>query len=374
MARSLKESYKSRQVATLKQRLSVVDKHIIIESKHARLLVEAMDQDDLNKVSAIVQKLDSIKSAVGSDLPSLTNAIAQAQAEINKYTAGGPIANAWTKLKGKVGIDNPVVKIATFASALEQGFQQLPQILKNNGIDMKQLANDGNVKLIDAITQQLSKQPEKKLGEDSQGSSTPNVKDIANTNKPGGSGEAQEKVKTITDQIRKALSPSGIFGAFKKIPYIDGDALAQDLTNAKVSTLNQVSKVIRSGPQTSEVAPDMKSAVSGTGDAQTKSTGPEQPSSPSGQTSTSEPSKTTTSPAGSTSAGQVPPNGPGEKRGGGSQSTTKKVDPSTIQDMANFISKKTKIDPETVLKIVNALNDSQKLVSLRIDQNTSDRI
>jgi hypothetical protein len=34
-------------------------------------------------------------------------------------------------MKGKMGIDNPLVKVMTMANALEQGFKQLPMILKN---------------------------------------------------------------------------------------------------------------------------------------------------------------------------------------------------------------------------------------------------
>jgi hypothetical protein len=369
MAQSLKETYQKRQIERLKHRLPSIEDHLMMEAYDAQLLVEVMDQQDLDKVAAIVKKLDTIKSAAGNDLPALTDAIDQAQAELNKYTAGGPITAAWTKLKQKVGIDNPIVKIATFSNALEQGFKQLPQILKNNGIDIKNLNNDGNVRLVDAVARQLDKKSGQQGNPKSSGNTPPKMgeadaptistHDIESMHRSDSSKAAGQRVKNIVDQIRKSLAPSGIFGAFKKIPYVDGDALAQALSNSHVSTLIKISQAVTSGPQTSEIAPDLKSNVMGGGEAQNKATNPEQDTKPNSQTGSSAPSSTTTSPANSTATGQVPAQGPGEQRGGGSKPA--KLEDGSVQSIANFISKQTKADPATTLKILTALNNNGKL-------------
>mgnify|MGYP005865213257 CR=1 FL=1 len=72
LARSLKERYEARMVEQLKERVVVLDKRLIEENRVATILLEAMDQEDLDKVSAIIQKLDVIKDAAGDDLQPLT--------------------------------------------------------------------------------------------------------------------------------------------------------------------------------------------------------------------------------------------------------------------------------------------------------------
>lgn len=348
MTQSLKSGYEARKIKQLKEHLKVVDRQLLEEHNHARLIMEVMSQKDLDKVSAIIQKLDVIKNASASDLPVLTSAIEQAQAEMNKYTAGGPISKAWSKLVKKVGIDNPVVKVTTFANALEQGFKQIPQILKNNGIDVKQLGAAGNdVKLADAIVQQLNKN----TNEDD------NQVDLSDD------PQAAKKLKVVIDQIKRALAPAGVFGAFKKIPYIDGGALAQALANCNIGVLQKISTAVKSGPQTSEVASDLKANVTDGGVDQTKQTSQSEPGKPSAQTTPGEPTKSAVAPAASTPTGEKPVQGPGEKPGGGSDTkrTSKKVDDGTVKEMAKFVSKKTGVDPETAYKVLSALNASEKL-------------
>lgn len=346
MARSLKERYEARVLEQLKERVSIVDRQLIAENRAATLLLEALDQEDLDKVSAIVQKLDTIKDAAGNDLQPLTAGIEQAQAELNKYTAGGPITKAWSKLKSKVGIDNPVVKITTFANALEQGFKQLPQILKNNGInqDAFKETDVNQMTLLQAIQAVLKKKPqtEGQLSELDPADATrvQPGKGVKNTPapKPPKAGElkkpetntdvedshkadtdprTQARVKTIAAQLRKALSPAGIFGAFKKVPYVNSDELVQAFLNTPVPTLIKVSNAVRRGAQTSEIAADLKQNVTGQGGVETKGTTPTDQAVPTGQTQPSAPAKSTTpasTPA--TPAGQKPTSASDQKQGG----------------------------------------------------------
>jgi len=402
MAPSLKERYDQRQLQMMQERTRAADAQLLSEHQTAKLLVEVMDAEDLNKVGAIIQKLDTIKSP---ELPHLTAAIEQAQAELNKYTGGGPITKAWTKLKDLVGVDNPVVKITTFADALERGMGQIPQILKNNGINLakadksKSLSTllqaapptgsqggEGGMKSDVTGTagnkeknvmpgagpvtgaksdQEMAKSPvtgkavpdKEKIevpgtpagtaptpsrkpapantvgGQDNPPKPRPGIKpkppvkktssadeshELAEADPPKGPS-GQQKLKNVVDQIRKALAPGGIFGAFKKVPYIDGATLAQELVAAPIQVFANVAQRIQAGAKAAEVAPDMKAQIQGQGGEQTKHAGAAEPSQPAGQTQPGQPSKPTTAPVGTTGAGQQTPKGPGEARGGGAE-------------------------------------------------------
>lgn len=350
MARSLKERYEAKQVELLKERVTIIDRHLLEENRHAHLIIEAMDQGDLDKVSAIVQKLDTIKNAAGGDLQPLTAGIEQAQAEVNKYTGGGPLTKAWTKLKSKVGIDNPIVKVTTFANALEQGFKQLPQILKNNGVPQEAFKDTdvNQMTLLQAIQAVLKKQPqaEGELHELDPASATavpttggpkpkaapkpPKKGEIPDPNNNRGKNDIEKshdadkdpktaaRIKTIMAQLQKALSPGGIFGAFKKVPYVNSAALANAMLNAPVPTLIKVSNAVKSGAQTGEIAADLQQNITGQGGTETKATAPGSGTQPTGQTATSQPSKSTVgTSAGTAGTGEQPATAPGEKRGGG---------------------------------------------------------
>lgn len=307
MTRSLKERYVGKRLEVVQERAKQADAQLLNEQKAAQLLVEAMSDQDLEKVGAIVKKLDSIKTP---ELPKLKAAIEQAEAELNKYTAGGPITAAWTKLKSLVGIDNPVVKITTFADALEKGFSQVPQILKNNGISLQ------NVDLSKSLTSLLN----------SQLTGAKSDKDIGNTPYAAtyGSKSAQNeadkpsdasagKLKIIVDQLRKALSPGGIFGAFKKVPYIDSQELAQELVSAPLRVFSAVAKRINAGAKAAEIAPDMKSLIVGQGQVQTKGYNKVDPTKKSGQTQPSTPPTSPTVPTQTTPTGEPTP----KPQGGG---------------------------------------------------------
>jgi len=241
-----------------------------------------MDEEDLKKVSQVIDKLRGLK---GKGLHSLDTAIEQAEAELNKYTGGGAIAKAWGKLKSKVGIDNPVVKIMTMADALEQGFKQLPVILKNNIGDMESLKSQAEKSIDDIVT------------------------------------DAGKK-KTLVANIVKALSPKGIFGSFKNLPYLDKNTFAADITATKLSALAPIIKAGTSGASPQEVAGDLKDTAASGGEAQTQKTAGGVPGKETSQTTGSAPGKPAVGTTSGTPAGETP----AEPRGGATKSSGQNVD------------------------------------------------
>jgi len=145
MAQSLKERY---EIKRLQQRVQAVSHQLVLEQRVSQLIIEAMDEEDFKKVTQIIEKLNKLKHA---KLPALSKAIDSMQAELNKVTSqgsSGPLGTAKNAItqwfKKKAGLENPIVKIMTFANALEHGFSMVPQILKNNGIDLKRVKADKN--------------------------------------------------------------------------------------------------------------------------------------------------------------------------------------------------------------------------------------
>jgi hypothetical protein len=435
MALSLKERYGKRQMQQLQERAREADTQLLQEAKFVALLVETMSEEDLNKVGAIVDKLDTMKNPA---LPTLTQAIETAQAELNKYTGGGNIVQAWTKLKTMVGIDNPVVKITTFADTLERGLSQVSTILKNNGVNLGKFGKDdqrlnqslsnlladpntgaktdtqmgrspvtgedvpdkeepaaavpkpvpgqerpipgaapeeknpdyaGNVRAAAGLpktgtksgtkpsTPQKPSEPKHTGGQ--QPPPKPNKKPL-NTTK-GGVGEGvseldeadktslnKQKVQNITAQLKKAFSPGGLFGAFKKSPYIDINVLIKEFMAAPLRVFAQTAQRASQGAKAAEIAPDMKDQVQGQGANQTKHSTGTQPAKPgtAGEPQPSSPSKPTTEPTGNAPAGQQPVPKPGHTRGGGSEATYTKAKTKLAQlfkalpkDMDNVVKK-----------------------------------
>lgn len=115
------------KITMLNERVVILDRKMLNE-RHTRLLVEALDDATLQTANNIINKLRKIK---GKGLKSLDDSISEAENQLNKYTGGGVLSKALTKLKSVVGIDNPLVKFMTFANALENGFKQLPTIINN---------------------------------------------------------------------------------------------------------------------------------------------------------------------------------------------------------------------------------------------------
>lgn len=238
MVQNLKSRYAAKKRTSLSENIIKADAQVLLEGRTANLLIEAMSETDLQRASQIIDKLRNIK---GKGIKSLDTAIESAETQLNKYTAGGPLTKAWTKLKGVVGINNPLVKFMTFANALETGFRQMPTILKNNlgGIDI----NDNQDK---SLTQLITD---------------------------------PDKQKIVTNNMLKALSPQGIFGAFKKVPYVDKTTLVQDLMNVPLKNFAAVIQQVNSGPNSNQIAQDIKdTATQSSGDVAGRQTTGTQPS------------------------------------------------------------------------------------------------
>jgi hypothetical protein len=352
MSRSLKEQRQARLV----ERIVAADKQLLQEERVASMLLEAMNQEDLNKVDAIVQKLNSIKSP---QLPKLTAAIEKAQAEINKYTAGGPLTKAWTKVKGAVGIDNPIVKVMTFANALERGFSQIPTILRNNGIDLK------NVDLSKSLAALLAKPQATgdRAKPDVLGSTelNPPPEAAPATSQNEADSQVEGKLKTVLTQLQKALSPGGIYGVFRKVPYINSQELAQELIQAPVNVFAQVAKKIQSGAKAADVAADLKGQIAGQGEEQTAHSGKEDPTKPSQQTQPTVPGKPTVATTGTASTGEHP-TGTGQRGGGAPQSQdAKKAVFSRLKDAGVF--KKVGLNDASAEALLKVLDDIGSLKS-----------
>jgi len=247
MDNSLKELHER------KQRIVAIDHNLSEANKRSKILVEALKQEDLEAASQIINKLRLMK---GKGLKNLDTGIAQAESEINRYVGGGILTKALTKLKASVGIDNPLVKTMTFANALEVGFQQMPTILSNN-IDLTNVDKNSSI-------QQL--------------------------------GLKKDQIETLTNTMRSALSPTGLFGIFKKVPYMDKEKLVADLLSVPIKTLETVVKISQTGPKTTQIANDMKDILK-PGTAQTTKTTPEQPAQ---QTAATTATQTTQSPVAGT--------------------------------------------------------------------------
>ncbi len=441
MARSLKQRYQSRKkVDLIRERVKGIDKQLLVEQRAADLIVEAMNQQDLDKVSAIIEKLTGMKSA---GIEVLNKAIDAAIADVNKFTGGGPLTQAWSKMKQLVGIENPVVKVTTFANALEKGLGQIPQILKNNGIDVAALkkasVGDSQMTLADAIkkmqapktgtsdrdlgsSKEIPTQTQGLQNEDAKSdaerekekraaldkldmkdthsgsaldkldakhnetkperkASTPSMDAVNKAAKGAGindpdstskSATQQEPapadkkkdptkiegtLKNIVDQITKALAPGGIFGAFKKIPYIDGAELAQGLVNSRISAFAGLVKAANAGPKTSEVAADLKASMQGqqkvAGKDEPAASGSEQPATPPAETSGT---------SGTTATGNVPQ--PANKRGGGEPVKGKGVSDDAVRMIARDAHEKLKLknydDVERVVRYLRKIGKLQE--------------
>lgn len=347
MPRTLKEKYAEQQLRLLRERIRRADDAILNENKVAQLLVEAMNEDDLKKVTAIIDKLRNVKRP---ELPKLKAAIEQAEAEINKYTGGGPLTAAWTKLKGLVGIDNPIVKVTTFASALEKGFSQIPTILKNNGVDLK------NADLTKNLAATLGRLPATPTASTAAPTGAKTDQEMANTTFSTESHDIQEaddtpdaKIKTIASQLQKALSPAGIFGAFKKVPYIDSGALAAELVQAPLGVFADVAKTINQGAKAAEIAPDMADMIKGAGGAETKAASGSAPAVPAGQTQPTAPAAPTVGAANTKPAGETP----NEPRGGGAAPTQQ-----NISQAIDKVAKGSGVDKGNVTSVLRYLNQA----------------
>ena len=155
---TLKQNYSKRKIASLQQHTKLIDQQLLKEAKVSRLIIEAMDGNDLKKAENVISKLNSLKKAM-PDAKAFQDAIAKAINDVNKYTGGGSLQKMGSDLLGKLtGDDNPIVKALAFSSCIEKAFAVIPTILKNHGIDSK---SEGN---ITDIIQGIKKDVVKKEG------------------------------------------------------------------------------------------------------------------------------------------------------------------------------------------------------------------
>lgn len=307
MTTTLKQRHQNERLKKLNERVINADKQLIAETRVANMLIEAMNEKDLQDAANVIDKLRSMK---GKGLGTLDAAIDKAVAELNKYTGGGTLAQAWSKLKTKVGIDNPLVKVMTFADALEHGFKSVPTILKNN------------------------------IGEIKPDMAEKSINDVV---------QDQNVKNTIVNNILKALRPQGIFASFKNIPYVDDmKVLAQDMLSTPLKNLNMIVKQATSGTQAANVAPDMKDIAQQQGAAETKGTAAGTPEQPAGQTTQPTPATSTNVTTGTAKTGEQPIRPPRSGAGGENVKTKvkAKVKPA-LQDLGI----------KNVDAVINALDD-----------------
>lgn len=222
MSQTLQSKYKNQQISRLREHAQKIDRELLKERRanHTlKLMLEAMSPADLANAEKIINKLTKLKGIKGMD--NLHSAIDQSISDINKYTGQGGLEAGWSALKDLVGIKNPLVKLMTLSAALEQGFAQIPSILKNHGIEKPE--ND-EITLNDMITD-------------------------------------QKQIESIKKNIAKALTPPGIFGALKGIPYIKADQLAFDIMNASVKQLGNAKTIMSSGPNATELGDELQQNI-----------------------------------------------------------------------------------------------------------------
>lgn len=198
---------------------------------HAKLLMEALDEEELKKASEVIEKLRKLgDTAEKFKLSSLAKAIDSAEKEVNEYVGGTGSSQFVQKVKSLFSRStgaNPVLKALALASALEQGFKQIPTILKNNIKDVEKKKED----TIQTI-----------LGTD------------------------EKTRKNISNTLEKAFVPEGIYGKiFNKIPYFENQkAFVQELMmNATPLALSELVKADKSGRSAEEIAPEVQQDVAG---------------------------------------------------------------------------------------------------------------
>lgn len=359
MNETLKKRYENRKIDLIREKANIVDKQLILEQNTAKLIVEAMDEEDLKKVSSLIDKLRSIKKPT---LPVLSAAIEQAEAELNKYTGGGVLTAAWTKLKDLVGIDNPIVKITTFANALERGFSQMPTIIKNNVGSTDEIDTSKSIQslLAPTIKKTGTAKPietEKIFTDDPVGSHWPGP---AAQNEADNDATMNQRLKNVVQQMLKALSPGGIFGVFKKVPYVDTKALVGELLKVPINELAPLIKQVQAGTKAADVAPDLKDTIAGQGEDETKATEKGDPPKSTNQT---DPSRASGSASATTPASKGVGEKPQSPRGGSGQ----KADPAEkafkmLKDTGILQNKlKSHVSDEDMKAILSSLKDKGML-------------
>lgn len=294
MMTTLKENYKTRKMI---KKINYVDSQLISENNASRLIMEAMDEDTLQKATSVIDKLNKLKD-VTKDSQAIQSAINDAIKSVNKYTGGGSIASLFNKIGEKITGSNPLIKSLVLIQCFESGYKMLPNIVKNTGVDLSS-AQDS-----DSITSVI------------QGSET-QVK----------TQEGSEKLALCKKNLLKAFTPSGIFGAFKKMPFGDAEQVVNEILLMSLQNIKQQIAVMKSGTTVEEVGKDIAQAVKNdpeaTGiNASTPTTG------------TSQTKSTTSSQA----------------------LSNKEAKRITMKDLTTNVSNKTKVSEDDVEKVISALH------------------
>lgn len=310
---TLQNKYITNKLSRLQSKAMIIDSKLMNENAACNLILEAMDENDLSKASEVIQKLKNVAAGMPS-AKNLQTAVRAAIADVNKYTGGNAITKMGQELFSKLtGSENPIVKALALAQCLEKGFKLFPQIIKNLGLD----EGEGDT-LVDRIESKSKKEK----------------------------NNTQKSFKLLQNNLVKAYTPSGIFGAFKKVPYADISAIINELmTTVNVKEIQQGINTSKQGPQASELENDLKdsmksgSAVKGS----QNTTGSKATKSAKGTNS----SETTGATTGTTQ--------------GNEKVTTPVASDQAVRSIANDASRKLKIDYEDAERMIRYLRKIGKL-------------
>lgn len=313
------------------ERIRRADDHVIAE-QHAHALLEALDKEELQKATKILNKLATIKKAADADpgLAVLSIAIKDAAEDVNDYTGGGIGAlmkKGSAALMKKFGLEkassNPILKSLTLLSALETGLEQLETIVKNNVSDY----------------------------DFSKGSLDDQIGDDPKNNK------VKENLKKT---IAKAFRPEGayskiasLFSGGGGIPYLkDVKLLITGIMDAKGESLQNLIAAAKQGPSSEEAAAAAKDITQQAQGGQEAAAG--QPGAGKEQTVTAD-----------NLAAAVAAGNPGNKEL--ADAKPKEAAKQLVDDIAG----KTKLSNEIVGSILSALIKANKLKANFSTQNES---
>jgi hypothetical protein len=195
--RSLKEAYVANKIAVIEHKASKNLEEIVTRNVTARVIIEAIDPEDLRVTSEMIKKLRELVST--TSLKSVAAAVVAAQDELNRASEGTISSKIWGKLKS-LGYKNPYLKALTLANSLETGFSQLKTILQNNGVDIE-----------------------------------------ADKDKPLNRVLNAQRLESLKKQIINAFVPSGTFSVFKKMPFIDSGKFAAEIVTVPLNSVLDLS-------------------------------------------------------------------------------------------------------------------------------------
>lgn len=335
---------RNRHKLMLRQKLIGLDREFLAERlmlERVTVLIEAMDEDDLKKVSAIINKLRSVGQRAQAS-SALKQVIDKALIDLQRVT-GGDQSLGQRALSAIGRGDNKKIFKNTMAlvSALETGFRLMPQLLKNM-LGPLQSKSDAAKKTVATLL----------MGEGI-------LREAPNDNTPDITAEpikGEEQVDTekgaknlelVRKNIVKAMKPSKWWGLSSgEIPYVDDpDGLVTDILNSvPVGELMQIVRTMTSGPQAANLAKDVANGGSG---------------------------ETTGTEGGTETAPSV-----GSSEGGTQNSVSSDEPRSTagvhdgpsddwVADFSNYLAQSTGIDHDSVTKIMNVLAKNGKLREAR---------